>query len=104
MSPPGGWIEKDGYATESEQRDENHIQFRRYWVEQQNTVARFEAGASHLIGDAGGRGIELSKAVASIKISVNMVSMNIDDGRVSAEFGRALQQDLGDIHFARSFE
>jgi hypothetical protein len=35
---------------------------------------------------------------------MNIVSMNIDDGRVFAEFGCALQEDRGDIHFARSFE
>ena len=99
MRPPGGWIQKDRYAPQPEQRNEGHVEFRRHWVQQQNTVLRLEAGASHLIGDVGGRGIEFSKAVASLTIS-----MDIDDGRVSPQFRRALQQNLGDIHFARCFE
>ena len=57
VRPPGGWIEKDGYATEPEERDEDQVQFRRHRVQQQNTVARLEAGSSHLIGHAGCGGI-----------------------------------------------
>ena len=28
VRPPGGWIEKDGYATKPEERDEDRVQFR----------------------------------------------------------------------------
>ena len=99
MRPPGGWIQKDCYAPQPERRDEGHVEFRRYGVQQQNAVPRIEAGTSHLIGSIGGRGIEFSKGVASIAIP-----MNVDNRRVSRQFLCALQQNLGDIHFARSLE
>ena len=66
---------------------------------QQNAISLLQTRTLPLSGDSRGRNIQFTKTVSAVAIP-----MHIDDGRGVAHFRDALQQNLGDIHFARSFE
>jgi hypothetical protein len=77
--------------------DEHQVEFCRHRVQEQNSIALADANAPELTGDPGRRHIQFAKTVSTVAIPID-----IDDGRAVSHFRNALQQDLGDIHLAKS--
>ena len=99
MLPPRGRIKKNRHASQAKQRNKDDVEFRRHRVQQQNAIALLPSCALQLPSNARRRSIQFTKTVSTVAIS-----MHVDDGRAVAHLRDALQQDLGDIHFAKSFE